>query len=313
MIPAALALIPLVLTAGPRARSHSDAVAKEARFIPIDDKRHAKIYRIRTALTYPTTIEFPEDFLEPPACGDCADKDTPPPARGELGPLFRIDVYEKARYLTIKPRVPAEEARIPRDDFITNLTVRLEHVTLTLQVEYSDLRHADARVVFTMPNRAADAGFVAIETARQRAKLEQEFAGKVDRGVTEAFLRALSGPHHCSSLSSRSRNDDLVLWVREICSFARGVYIKFGVENRARLPADIGDVTVKQGQGSASMAAVMDPQEYLSTRHIEFRDTATGIIGIRLADGEEPARRYDLIVNERGGKGRELAVSGFGF
>jgi len=91
------------------------------------------------------------------------------------------------------------------------------------------------------------------------------------------------------------------------------VYIKFGVENRARLPTDIGDVTVKQGQGSATMAAVTDPQEYLSTRHIEFRDTATGVIGIRLADGEEPARRYDLIVNERGGKGRELTVSGFGF
>src|SRR6266545_2930765 len=61
-----------------------------------------------------------------PTCGDC----------GEKGGLFRLDVFNDGRYLTIKPRTFAgpqsDGSTIPAQDFVTVLTVRLRTYTLTI-------------------------------------------------------------------------------------------------------------------------------------------------------------------------------------
>jgi hypothetical protein len=45
-----------------------------------------------------------------------------------------------------------------------------------------------------------------------------------------------------------SPNDDVVLELREICSFGQDVVIVFAIENRARPTLDVGSVEVKGGQ-----------------------------------------------------------------
>jgi hypothetical protein len=279
--------------------------AKEVRTIPIDEKRAGKVYRVRTAIGYPATIEFPEPFAAPPTCGDCGDNG-----------LFRLDVFNEGRYLTIKPRVypgPQKDgSTISADEFVTSLNVRLASLTLTLQVELAERDKADARVVFTVPQRSAESAFVREEIAKARKGLEDEFAGRLDQGVIQSFLRALAQPHNCAPASIHTRHEDLVLEITETCYFGSAVYFRFSVENRGRTPTDIGEVALRKGARGAA-APLPDAHVFLPQPHLEFRGTVTGVIGAQLTEGEEPARAYELVVSERGGRNRQLVASGFGF
>lgn len=288
------------------ARGSDAAEAKEVRTIPIDEKRAGKVYRVRTAAGYPAVIEFPEAFAQAPACGDCGDKG-----------LFRLDVFNDAHYVTIKPRLfPGQQpdgSFISPDEFVTTLNVRLaSQLTLTLQIELADREKADARVVFTLPQRGSESAYVREEIAKARKALEDEVATRVDQGVMQAFLHALTQPHNCTPASFRSRQQDLVVEVTELCYFGSAVYFRFTVENRGRAPADLADVVLRRGPRGAA-APLADAHSYLPQTHLEFQGTVTGVVGAQLPEGEEPSRSYELVITERGGRGRQLVASGFGF
>lgn len=292
----------------PKHASPADSAdAKEVRTIAIDEKKAGKVYRIRTAIGYPATIEFPEPFGAPPSCGDCGEKP---------GGLFRIDVFADAHYLTIKPRAypgPQPDGTfVSADEFVTSVNVRLTSMTLTLQVELAERDKADARVVFTLPQRGSESAFVRDEIAKARRALDEEYATRVEQGVVAGFLRALSQPHGCTPSSLRSRHEDLVVEVNELCYFGSAVYARFTVENRGRAPADLADVTLRKGTHSGA-APLPDARAYLPQNHLEFQGTVTGVVGVQLPEGEEPARAYELVITERGGKNRQVVASGFGF
>jgi len=74
-----------------------------AREIVVDEKKVGKVHHIRTARGVVTTVEFPEDLMEAPKCGDCAD------GTGG-GALSRMEWNAQGRYLTIWPNTVQVEA-----------------------------------------------------------------------------------------------------------------------------------------------------------------------------------------------------------
>jgi hypothetical protein len=288
---------------GPAGNAARD-VAKEVREIPIDASKATRVYRIHTAPGYPAIVEFPEGFAGVPACGDCGPKG-----------LYQIDVFNEQHYFAIKPRLypgpQSDGSTITEDDFTTTVNVRLQSgLTLTVQMELSDKAKADARVVFTLPNRAKENDFIQSQLVLKQKELEEKFAARVEDSTTQNFLRALAQPHDCAKSGSRTRHDDIVVEVKELCRFGDSVYVLFAVENRGRALVDIGAVELKAGIGPDA-ELVDDVQKYLPQPQVEFRGTATGVVGFKASSKD--ARSYQLVISEAGGRGREVTLSGISF
>ena len=296
-------------TVRPHTADKKARAKKEIQIIPLDAKIATQVHTVHTAPSYPCTIEFPEPFLGAPSCGDCDDK-----SGHNKSSLFLLDVFNEGRYLTVKPRIFAgpqsDGTTIAVSHFVTTLTVHLQSYILTIQVEYTDdPARADPRVVFTLPGRATESAYVQAELAKGRKTLENEMATKIQRGVSAAFLRSLTEPHSCSSLSNHVRHDDLVIEARELCQFGGNYYVSFTIENRGRAAADISEVSLKYGKGSALTAAA-DPEQYTSSEHLEFQAVMKAVIGFRLADGQAPPRTFELTAREGGGRARVITLAG---
>ena len=266
-----------------------------ARQIVLDEKNVGKVFRVRTARNLVTTVEFPEDMVGAPVCGDCSD------AKGaDADALYRLEAVGQGRYLTIRPTNGSGRRARSGEDDATSILVRLEHATLTLYVELADRRKADTRVIFTYPNRTAESEYLRVE----KAKLEAQAGAKIEAEVTGRFLRAFSEPHHCTKKGARARNDDVVLEVTELCYFGREVIVMFSVENRGRAPVEIGSVVVNKGANK---------REYLSEKTVEFQKVSSGVVALRLADGDNSAGPYEVTVYEGTGKRRVVTVGGIEF
>ena len=297
LVEAALAIALATAASAGRAKETATEGApsvQEARQIVLDEKNVGKVFHIRTARNLLTTVEFPEDMLGAPACGDCSSgKDA------DDDGLFRLDAVGQGRYLTIRPSSTARRMR-PGEDEATSVLVRLEHATLTLYVERVERAKADTRVIFVYPNRTAESEYLRVE----KAKLEAEAAAKIEAAVSGRFLQAFAEPHHCSRKGARARNDDIVLEVTEMCYFGREVIISFTVENRARAPVEIGSVMVNKGANK---------REYLSEKTVEFQKVSSGVVALRLPDGDSSSGAYELTVSESAGKRRAVTVTGLEF
>jgi hypothetical protein len=184
-------------------------------------------------------------------------------------------------------------------------------LTLTLQVEYAQRSQADARVVFTLPNRAAESAFVREQIAKARAELEAGFAARVSGRTTGVLLAALLESPRCSSLARRVRQENLVLDVVEICRIGSRVFVRFAVENRGRALVTVGSVALAQAVGG-QLQPLDEAHFLLSKDELEFRATIKGVIGFELLAGEQPAEAYTLTLTERV-SGRQLVAESLGF
>jgi hypothetical protein len=297
---------------------------KDVRQIPIDEKRANKVYRISTSPGYPAIVEFPEAFAAAPACGDCTDAailraakpGAPPP---KIDGLFLIDVFQEQHYFTIKPAkypgLQPDGTNIPVDEFVTTVNVRLvSQLTITVEVSLvEDRGKADARVVFTLPQRAGESSYVQQEIAKMKAQLEQQYAAKVEEGLGRAFIRMLAAPHQCAAIDARTRHEDLVLQVFELCRFGSRLYVQFRLENRGRVPFEIGEVMGKKSTGKLYAPIEQAAPPLLVADRIEFQKVASGVAAFELADGEDKVRSFELTVTEAGGRSRDITLSGFGF
>jgi hypothetical protein len=257
------------------------------RELVLDEKASGKVFGLRTARGVLTTIEFPEDIVGRPACGDCEDGQGP-----EGDALYRLEVSGQGRYMTLRPNAAAR--RGTNEDTSTTILVRLEHSTLTLYVEQTERPRADTRVVFKYPGRDADTEYLRVE----RAKIEAEVAAKAENALTARFLRAFAEPHACVQRSARIRNDDVVLEVREMCYFGREVILTFSVENRGSTPFEIGSVVVNKGTNK---------REYVEANTISDHPS-TGVVALRLTEGDQVKGPYELALYERGGKSRVVSL-----
>lgn len=269
---------------------------KGVRQVVLDEKTVGKAIAVRTARNLLTTVELPEDMLGAPACGDCTDGKSP-----DSDALFRVEPVAQGRYLAITPN-PQMAARANQgDEPVTTVLVRLEHATLMLYLERVERKSAaDTRVVLVYPNRAGETEYVRAE----KAKLEAETAARIESEVSGRFLRAFSEPHHCSRKGARARNDDIVLEVTELCYFGREVIVSFTVENRGRVPVEIGSVIVNKGASK---------REYLSERTIEFQKVSSGVVSLRLPEGDTTGGPFEVTVSEGSGKHRAVTVGGLEF
>ncbi len=269
---------------------------RAARQVTLDEATVGKAIEVRTAPNLLTTVEFPEDILAPPTCGDCADGRS-----GDSDALFRIEPVAQGRYLAITPNGEGALRARGAEDAVTTVLVRLEHATLMLYLKRVERRSAaDTRVVLVYPNRSSESEYVRVE----KAKLEAESAARIEAEVSGRFLRAFSEPHNCSRKGARARNDDIVLEVTELCYFGREVILTFTVENRGRVPLEVGSVIVNKGASQ---------REYLSDRTIEFQKVSSGVVSLRLAEGDTSDGPFDLTVNEGAGKHRSITVGGLRF
>jgi len=269
---------------------------KGVREIILDEKTVGKTIAIRTARNLLTTVEFPEDMLGAPSCGDCTDGKNP-----DNDALFRVESVAQGRYLAIAPNSEAVRRTKVGEEPVTTVLVRLEHSTLMLYLERVEKKSAaDTRVVLVYPNRSGESEYVRAE----KAKLEAEGAARIESEVSGRFLRAFTQPHHCSKKGARARNDDVVVEVTELCYFGREVIVAFTVENRGRVPVEIGSVIVNRGASK---------REYLSERTIEFQKVSSGVVSLRLADGDPTGGPFELTVSEGNGKQRAVTVAGLDF
>ncbi len=273
-----------------------DPEVKGVRQIVLDEKTVGKAIAIRTARNLLTTVELPEDMLGAPACGDCTDGKNP-----ESDALFRVEPVAQGRYLAITPNAEAPARGKAGEEPVTTVLVRLEHATLMLYLERVERKSAaDTRVVLAYPNRTGETEYVRAE----KAKLEAETAARIESEVSGRFLRAFSEPHHCSKKGARARNDDIVLEVTELCYFGREVILSFTVENRGRVPVEIGSVVVNKGASK---------REYLPERTIDFQKVSSGVVSLRLPEGDTSGGPFEITVSEGSGKRRAVTVGGLDF
>jgi hypothetical protein len=273
-----------------------DPEVKGVRQVVLDEKTVGKAIAIRTARNLLTTVELPEDMLGAPTCGDCTDG-----KNRESEALFRVEPVAQGRYLAITPNAETPARAKPGEEPVTTVLVRLEHATLMLYLERVERKSAaDTRVVLAYPNRTGETEYVRAE----KAKLEAETAARIESEVSGRFLRAFSEPHHCSKKGARARNDDVVLEVTELCYFGREVIVSFTVENRGRVPVEIGSVIVNKGASK---------REYLSERTIEFQKVSTGVVSLRLPEGDTTGGPFEITVSEGSGKRRAVTVGGLDF
>ncbi len=265
------------------------------REVVLDEKSAGKAIAIRTAQNLLTTVEFPEDMLGAPTCGDCTDLRNP-----DNDALFRIETVAQGRFLAITPNGEALRRSKTGQEAVTTVLVRLEHTTLMLYLDRVDRKEADSRVVLVYPNRAGESEYVRVE----KAKLEAESAARIEAEVSGRFLRAFSEPHHCSKKGSRARSDDMVLEVTELCYFGREVILAFTLENRGRIPIEVGSVVVNKGANK---------REYLSERTIEFQKVSSGVVSLRLPEADSAGGPFELTVYEGEGKRRAVTVGGLDF
>ena len=267
-----------------------------ARQVTLDEATVGKAIEVRTAPNLLTTIELPEDLLGTPTCGDCTDGRST-----DSDALFRIEPVAQGRYLAITPNGEGGLRARPGEDAVTTVLVRLEHATLMLYLKRVERRTAaDTRVVLVYPNRSSESEYVRVE----KAKLEAESAARIEAEVSGRFLRAFSEPHNCTRKGTRIRNDDIVLELTELCYFGREVILTFTVENRGRVPLEVGSVVVNKGANK---------REYLSDRTIEFQKVSSGVVSLRLTEADTSDGPFELTLNEGAGKHRSITVGGLRF
>lgn len=291
-------------------------VDRPVRQIPIDESRANKVYRVRTAPGLQAILEFPEGFSSPPSCGDCADGGAPAASLQSSPALFVIQTFAADNYIAIKPlRFSREDGGDgpPAEEFLTTVTVRLvSRLTITLQVEYAPRDKADARLVFTFPNRGAETEFVRQQVARARAELEASYASRISAATTRVLLLTLLDAPKCSSVSRFVRTGDMRVDVMQLCRVGNKVFVRFSVENRGRTPLALGAIRLERMEGPRSVP-IEDAQFLLSRDELEFRDETKGVIGYELPEGQAAATSYSLHVREKSGDTHEVVVRDFGF
>jgi hypothetical protein len=98
------AAVAVTLSAASAGAKEKGAVAEAvpsvggAREVVLDEKTVGKAIEVRTARNLLTTVEFPEDMLGAPTCGDCTDGKNP-----DSEALFRIEPVAQGRYLAFTP------------------------------------------------------------------------------------------------------------------------------------------------------------------------------------------------------------------
>lgn len=310
--PAAVAPQPAALDAGSPA---PPAPKKEARVIPLDETQARTFHTIITHPSIPAILEFPEPFLGSPSCGDCVDGSSPPDVLRTADALFLFDLFPAEQYISIKPAQFSKRdgGRVPDENFLTTLTVRLQSkVTLTLRIQYGTVEQADARVVFTLPNRGAETQYVKDQVAKARAQLEASYADRVSEGVKRELVRTFLEPHSCVSSNRRERNDNIVVEVQELCRFGARGLIRFTVENRHKAPFRVGDVQVMVGRGKIAVAADnVFPLFEGNAEEVAFRATVSAVVAFDLPEGTKDSS-FELHLTESDGKGRKVVVSELG-
>ena len=284
--------------------------AGEVKEIELDERRARAVYRIRTAISIPAVVEFPESFAAAPACGDCADALKP----GASSALFALQAEANGSYLIVKPRLypgpQADGSNIPASDFVTTITVRLQSLTLTLQVELTENKsQADARVRFVLPNRGAESRFVTESIAKAKSALEADFASRVEASAADQLLRSFLEPHECRSNRTRQRLDDMVLELHELCRFGRRLYVRFQLENRGRALFILDSATA--GMGDGKDYTPVEVRWLTSLPEVAFQQTTEGIVSFDVDDPS--AHKFELKLTEKGGRTRAVALQGFGF
>lgn len=317
-----MTLFPLLLTLAAATPPAASDEARTIRTIELDERSATRVYRVRTSVGLNALIEFPEEFELPVACGDCAVEppaDASPEAVAEFHntrALFALVPEPERRYLTIRPlqHPTSVGGPIPDLDFLTTVTVRLKsRVTITLQVEYAPKAQADARLVFTLPNRGNETAFVRDAIAKEREALEAAYAQRVEAGALQALLNALLEPHQCVESSGRARQDNLVVEVLELCRFGSRLFVRFRVENRSRQTVTLGDSAVRAALGGAEPVELAQLGIRYTAEQLAFQASAVGVAAADLGDPGVTLGTIQLVVTERGGKGRSLSVTQLDF
>lgn len=309
-VPAVAALLAgdALAAATKRARGGSGAVAASAepapsmprlRVIELDPDKAKSVHKVHAAPGLATVLALPEPWAVTPTCGDCVFGDEP--AQGQL---FRLDVFESTRTLSVKPtRVPGPDA--PAASFITNIDVVLEGgLSVTFFVELVVPEAADARVEIALPEAALSRARL---TIKERA-LEEAFSKRVAEASGTAMLDAFLTGTVCRDFFGRpNRSDGVVVRVSQLCRNGALVWVTYEVENRKRADVHLEGVSLVDGGGGASRLVRLEKDV------LRFNESTRGVAALDVPAGGFKPTSYSLVVTEAGGVGRTVTVDGIAF
>lgn len=246
-----------------------------------------------------TTIVLPDDWIGVPICGDCAFG-----TDDSGGALWRILLQKETRTLVVKP-IQAPSASLPPSEFLTNIQLSLASgLVLTFFVALVPKAEADFSITLSLPKDATSSS----KLSRLEKQLEASFETKVAERANEKLLENLLHPVTCKDIGNKvSRDDGMVVRLKQLCHSGSFLYVTFEVENRKRLPLELG------------AASLTDPDDNVSgetrfaKRLLGFNERSMGVTAFTNLDPETPHRTYSVLVQEEGGQGRSVEWSGLQF
>lgn len=265
--------------------------------------------RINTALGDVVSLSFPKGvrLKGEPALGNKAIFAF---RAQEGGDTFRILLW---------PKIPENAKNITAEMLKgerSNLQVFLDSgVTVSVDMKIDAAEQSVEQVIFEFPEREKESEYLKEALSEQARRLEAEYQERVsaleasiEERARRRLARAILDRKQCEELSERSMRDLLVVRAHEICRFGDLLFVKFGIQNRARdlFHLDRVEVDVASEGVEESTAPVEAVFEFLGGTTLAYDEQVLGM-AVFAVEGEQ-AKSYRVRVKEDGGKKRVVSV-----
>lgn len=292
-------LLAVVLAAAPAKKvTGSLDCPRRGHQILLDRAIGGGVFEICTARGVVTRVEFPEEVRSVTLCDDCAGPS------GAKDALFVVRGSVGKRSLSAWPTSSRRWARAG-GNVLGPVEVELEHGKAELVLKLVEPEKADRRLVFVGRDHAAHDAYLRAEKRKLETDVMQQVQERVKRELEERYKR----PHRCERDRGRARHANIVVEVREICSFEQRltdgslghqVVIVVAVENRANPPVEAPKLIVNKGSGN---------DEVSLGGPIEFEEVRMGVLVVNVEKNTDPRGPYEITLQEDGGRSRVVTVS----
>lgn len=279
----------------------------------LTDRSSKYIYVVRTGISLPATLEFPEPLADAPLCGDCTVAGS---KEKDANALFLVSGKTGSNRFIVRPNAYPDDIGVSPADFITTITFPLKSFTLVVRVEFtSDRKAVTDYVRWTLPQRSEESRYVADTVKSEKSRLDAEYAAKVQTGVRTELLRMHLMPHRCRSGTRYERlvrKGFIVLLVKELCRYGDQLIAVFTIENRDKLPFLMGKagIGVTTSRDEDFVELPTDGETLSGETTVAFGEKIQ--VAVRVTSREAPA--FTLRVPElREADGRTLYVRDLAF
>ncbi|MFH1810567.1 MAG: hypothetical protein ABIJ09_17630 [Pseudomonadota bacterium] len=280
-----------------------DLLKPQNRVIELDPEQQVVQVDVLGAPFVLTAIVMPEAYTQA-TCGNCTDDRNSSPNAN-----WQLTLAPEERTVYLKPtRLP--DATNPLPAFHTTLHITLESgYRINLNVNMADVRGStppDAEVSFKMPSSSTLAG----RLAKRDEEREAAFQEKVHKAGRQYMAENLTGKLRCHDAVGRPyRKDRMVVRLVQHCSRGDAMFwAVFEVENRGNQKLELDQASLIPAATAAGSGG--DGLFRFDRTSLLFNQRTRGVAFAWLQPDDAPPEAWQVVVTERGGKGREVTVDG---